>query len=273
MKPQVRSLAFAFVLALVAHPVRGQVASPNALGVAAGHEHFRAANLDEADRFWISLGGVRAFVGQRPIVKFPGVMVMVARATPDTPVTGGTEGSVIDTISFRVKSLKQTLASLAAAGYRPLANSNGHRAYVMGPHLAKVQLVEEPSLPTSVATDALVLKVPDPAEAAAWYAKWFGAAIVRRGNDTYAEIPGMALRFEATKEPMAATRGRALDHMGLEVKNLEAFMKRLADGGVQIDRPFSPPPADVRPELKSLAYVSDPWGTAIELNEGFSEVK
>lgn len=258
---------------LVAHPLSAQVSAPNALGVSAGHEHFRAVDLDAADRFWTSLGGVHTFVGKRQIVKFPGVMVMVARATPEAPVTGGTEGSIIDMIGFRVKNLKHTLSTLAAAGYKPLANSSAKRAYVMGPHEAKVQLVEAPSLSTPVATDALVMKVPNPAEAAAWYAKWFGARVVTRGKDTYAEIPGMDLRFEATKEPVAGTRGRALDHMGLEVTNLEAFMKRLADGGVKIDRPFSPPPADVMPELKSLAYVSDPWGTSIELNEGFSEVK
>ena len=273
MKRTARLLVFASLVVLLPYPLWAQVSAPNAIGVSAGHEHFRAVDLAAADRFWISLGGVHTFVGRRQIVKFPGVMVMVAQATSEAPVTGGTEGSAIDMIGFRVKNLKQTLSTLAAAGYKPLANSSAHRAYVMGPHQAKVQLLEDPSLSTPVATDALVMKVPNPAEAAAWYAKWFGAKVVMRGNDTYAEIPGMDLRFEATKEPVTGTRGRALDHMGLEVKNLEAFMKRLADGGVKIDRPFSPPPADVMPELKSLAFVSDPWGTAIELNEGFSEVK
>jgi len=250
-----------------------QVAAPNQLGVAAGHEHFRAANPDEADRFWIALGGVHTFVGQRQIVKLPGVMIMVARAAPDAPVTGGTEGSVIDTIGFRVKSLRNTLASLDAAGYKPLDGSTSRRAFVMAPHQAKVQLSEDPALSTPVAADALVMKVPNPDEAAAWYAKWFGAEIVADGNVRVAKIPGMNLRFERVTERVAGSRGRALDHMGLEVKNLEAFMKRLADGGVHIDRPFSAPPADVTPELKSLAFVSDPWGTYIELNEGFSEVK
>ena len=32
-------------------------------------------------------------------------------------------------------------------------------------------------------------------------------------------------------------------------------MKRMADGGV-----------------KSLGFITDPWGTYIELNEGFSEI-
>jgi catechol 2,3-dioxygenase-like lactoylglutathione lyase family enzyme len=267
---------FLFVLAavlLTARPLFAQVPAPNAAGVSAGHEHFRAVDLEAADRFWVALGGVHTSLGKRQVVKFPGVIVMVARATPEAPVTGGTEGSTIDMIRFRVKNLKHTLSALAAAGYKPLPNSGAQRAYVTGPHEAKVQLVEDPSLSTPVATDALVMKVPNPAEAAAWYAKWFGAKVVTQGKDTYAEIPGMDLRFEATTKPLAGTRGRALDHMGLEVKNLEAFMKKLADGGVKIDRPFSPPPPDVMPPLKSLAYVSDPWGTSIELNEGFSEVK
>lgn len=258
---------------LLAQPLSAQVPAPNAVGVSAGHEHFRAVDLEAADRFWTSLGGVHTLLGKRRVIKFPGVIVMVARATPEAPVTGGTEGSTIDVISFRVKSLKHTLGTLAAAGYKPLATSSAQRAYVMGPHDAKVQLVEDPSLSTAVATDALVMKVPNPAEAAAWYARWFGAKVVTRGKDTYAEIPGMDIRFEATIQPLVGTRGRALDHMGFEVKNLEAFMRKLTDGGVQIDRPFGPPPPDVMPPLKSLAYVSDPWGTSIELNEGFSEVR
>jgi hypothetical protein len=83
----------------------------------------------------------------------------------------------------------------------------------------------------------------------------------------------MDIRFEAAATPLAGTQGRALDHIGFEVRNLEAFMARLAQGGVTIARPYGPVPAYVQPVLTSLAFVRDPWGTYIELNEGFSNVK
>jgi hypothetical protein len=75
MKRTARWLVFAPLIVLLPHPLWAQVSAPNAIGVSAGHEHFRAVDLDAADRFWISLGGVHTFVGKRQIVKFPGVMV------------------------------------------------------------------------------------------------------------------------------------------------------------------------------------------------------
>jgi catechol 2,3-dioxygenase-like lactoylglutathione lyase family enzyme len=265
-------LMAAFVLARSAS---AQVPPPNAAGVSAGHEHFRAVDVDAANRFWIALGGVLTSVGQGqvPVVKFPGVFVMIARATAENPVAGGTEGSSVEVIRFRVKDLKSTLGRMEAAGYKPLPNSTGERAYLAAAHDARVQLVEDRSLAASIVTDAIIMTVPNVAEAAAWYAKWFGAKAVRRGQTTYAEIPGMDIQFVESKEPIAPTRGRALDHIGFEVKNLEAFMKKLADGGVTVVRPFSPPPAAFTPTLKSLAFIMDPWGTYIELNEGFSDIK
>jgi hypothetical protein len=82
----------------------------------------------------------------------------------------------------------------------------------------------------------------------------------------------MNIRFVAASQPAVGTQGRAIDHIGLEVKNLEAFMKKLEEGGVKINRPYAAAPAQLAP-LKSIAFVTDPWGTYIELNEGFADVK
>ena len=46
------------------------------------------------------------------------------------------------------------------------------------------------------------------------------------------------------------------------MRNLEAFMKNLEAQGVKIERPFQP-----NPNGGGLGFVSDPWGTMIELNE------
>lgn len=258
---------------LLVAPVAAQILPPNAAGVSAGHEHFRAMDVEAAERFWTALGGVITPMGQARVVKFPGVIVMLARATADNPVKGGTEGSTVDAIRFRVKNLNSTLAALAAAGYQPQSGSAAGSALLMTLEKAKVQVVEDPSLATAVAADALIMKVPSVADAAAWYAKWFGAKIVREGDATYADIPGMKMRFESASSPIAGTQGRALDHIGFEVKNLEALMKAMANEGVTISRPFQPAPAAVQPVVTTLGFVTDPWGTYIELNEGFSNIK
>jgi uncharacterized glyoxalase superfamily protein PhnB len=169
-----------------------------------------------------------------------------------------------------VKSLRDTLTKLEALGSKPEAGATATAAAVMSPERIKVQLVQDAALATPIAGNEMVMRVPNPSEAAAWYAKWFGAATVKQGNDVLAEIPGMNMRFTETKEPAARTQGRALDHIGFEVKNLQAFMTKLADGGVTVNMAYRT--ASLGP-VKSVGFVTDPWGAYIELNEGFIEVK
>jgi catechol 2,3-dioxygenase-like lactoylglutathione lyase family enzyme len=57
--------------------------------------------------------------------------------------------------------------------------------------------------------------------------------------------------------------GRTLAHLGLEVRNLEAFCKRLESMGVRFDVPYQKGPGGV-----SFAVLTDPWGTVLELTEG-----
>jgi predicted enzyme related to lactoylglutathione lyase len=59
-----------------------------------------------------------------------------------------------------------------------------------------------------------------------------------------------------------------LDHIGFEITNLEAFCKKAEASGVKLDLPFTK-----RPELGiSMAYITDPWGTYIELTEGLNKL-
>jgi hypothetical protein len=46
------------------------------------------------------------------------------------------------------------------------------------------------------------------------------------------------------------------------VKDLGPFVKKLEAAGVKIDRPFTP-----NDQGGGLAFVYDPWGTYIELNQ------
>jgi hypothetical protein len=60
------------------------------------------------------------------------------------------------------------------------------------------------------------------------------------------------------------TKGRALDHIGFELKNLDAFCKELEAKGVKFDQPYS----KTRHRSFASAELTDPWGTSIELTEG-----
>jgi len=66
-----------------------------------------------------------------------------------------------------------------------------------------------------------------------------------------------------------ATQGRALDHIGFEVRNLEAFTKKLEAGWDSADRCLS---QGGRVGI-SIAFIKDPWGTKIELTEGLAGIR
>ncbi|HEY4264559.1 MAG TPA: VOC family protein, partial [Micropepsaceae bacterium] len=59
-----------------------------------------------------------------------------------------------------------------------------------------------------------------------------------------------------------STKGHTLDHIGFDVKNLEAFCKKAAADGIKVDRPYTKNAGGT-----GICFIYDPWGTYIELNE------
>ena len=74
----------------------------------------------------------------------------------------------------------------------------------------------------------------------------------------------MASEAQLLPPPMP-TKGRALDHIGFEIGNLEAFCNKLEAAGVKFDQPYAKN-SDV-----ANALITDPWGTSIELTEGLAK--
>jgi predicted enzyme related to lactoylglutathione lyase len=98
-------------------------------------------------------------------------------------------------------------------------------------------------------------------EIQSWYAKVFSAKPLTHDQTRAAEIPGASLKFVKADRPTVTTKGRALDHIGFDVKNLEALLNNLQANGIKLDRPYTKTP------FVALAFIYDPWGTYIELNE------
>jgi catechol 2,3-dioxygenase-like lactoylglutathione lyase family enzyme len=132
-----------------------------------------------------------------------------------------------------------------------------------------VRITEDKSITTAIAPDEPKMVVPNVAEAAAWYAKYFGAKVVKQGKNTVAEIPGSNILFVESKGTIAPTKGRALDHLGFEVANLEEFLKKLDGSGAKFDGQIRA----AKGIALSISMMTDPWGTYIELSQGLSAVK
>jgi catechol 2,3-dioxygenase-like lactoylglutathione lyase family enzyme len=255
-----------FVLVLLGGVVSAQLPPPNEAGVSMGHLHLLVRDVAAQRRLWIEgLGATPVMLGKMEMLKFPDVVVALRKGEP----TGGTEGSVIDHLGFRVRNLQAALDKWKAAGgvvsdYRP----NPNQAFLIFPEDIKVELTEDPSMSVPIAHHHIHFFDASVDQTKAWYVKMFGAKPGRRGKFEAADLPGVNLSFSAAKTPTVGSKGRAVDHIGFEVKNLEAFCKKLEGQGVKFDSPYRKIPS----LGIAVAFLTDPWGTYIELTEGLNRL-
>src|SRR5262249_34876021 len=156
--------------------------------------------------------------------------------------------------------------SVRSEGYevpREFKGSEGFpNAYVTAPDDLKVELQEDTSIQPVAVAHHLHYLVTENVVLRDWYVKTFSFTSGIRGNHQSANLPGMNLSFQPTKpQPPSGTKGRTFDHIGFEVKNLEAFCKKLEASGVKLDIPYRK-----IPNLGlGLAFLTDPQGVYIEL--------
>ncbi len=243
-----------------------QLPSGNSMGVGMGHLHLGTGDPETARWFWVDFMGAPAAskLGDNAIYKFPDVLVFVRKAAG-----GPSEGSAVNHIGFKVKDLDAYLAKAERMGVPIVKRMMDQRqAFVMNPDQVKVELSEDKNMTGTVAHHHVHFFHMGHLEAQAWYAKMFGAVPGRRGKFDAADLPGVNLSFTKTDEPTFPTKGRAMDHWGLEVKNLEAFCRKLEAAGVKFDVPFR----KIEKLGLSVAFFTDPWGSYVELTEGLDRL-
>ena len=277
------SVCWILWLALLVAPasVWAQLASPNKAGVSMGHLHYVVKDIEANKRFWIALGGTPIDRGGDVVVRFPDVLVTLTKGES----TGGTEGSVVNHVAFRV----QSFSTVEAAGLKVtrLANFPGVGS-TMTPEGERIELFENSAtnltftqdagyqdpvadrhnhlLPIPIAFHHIHLYLPagKVAEAKAWYTMMFGGVPGKRSNYDAVDLPGVNFNFSEAPKPTVPLKGRMLSHIGLEVQNIEAFCRRLEGLGVTFERPCS--------KGEDGGLLTDPWGTSISLSEGLRAV-
>jgi catechol 2,3-dioxygenase-like lactoylglutathione lyase family enzyme len=279
-------LHFAFLLPSTAS---AQLLAAKEGPIVYGHHHVNATNPAEHKKFWAdTLGGTVIKVGtdNREIVRMPNVLIFMR----EQAAKGGTKGSVHDHIGLSVPNLRPVLDRVKANGYRivtaaealPGQKVNGDvvevgtgpvsaLAYILGPDEVKVELVEMKAQKEPVKLHHIHFYGTQQAEMRDWYVKVFGATAATAANPNFitANLPGVGLNFSVSAMPTVPTANRALDHIGFEVKNLEAFLAKLDAQGIKPSVPFR----RVDALGINIAFVVDPWGTNIELTEGLDKVQ
>jgi catechol 2,3-dioxygenase-like lactoylglutathione lyase family enzyme len=264
-------LILGLALLIPARASWAQVSAGNEAGVSMGHVHFLVQDVDAFAKFWTAMGGVPGKLGPNETFKFPGVLILVRKADN----SGTSVGSVVGHIGFHVPDTTAALARWKAAGLKTEVGQNPGQGFVWTPgDISRVEILEDKTQTVPIAFHHVHFYIADAAGASqvlemqSWYAKMFGAKPGKRGQFDAADIPGANLTFTKSDTPTVTTRGRTLDHIGFEIVGLEAFCKKAEANGLKFDMPFTK-----RPDLGiSLAFITDPWGTYIELNEGLDKL-
>jgi catechol 2,3-dioxygenase-like lactoylglutathione lyase family enzyme len=253
-----------------------------------GHHHFNTTDMAAQKRFFVeTLGGKLATIGTNSleVIEFPNVFLFFR---PMQAPTGGTIGSTVNHVGFSVPDLKPVVAKLKANGFKMIttdsvaatvkvtddiaaASPTTNIAFVLGPEEIKVELVEVKAQTAPIQLHHVHFFGEQQVQMQAWYAKTFGAA-AQPANPAQAfvtaQLPGVTLSFTRSPAATDATQGRALDHIGFEIKDLEAFTKKLEADGIPLTVSYR----RVDALNIAIAFIKDPWGTNIELTEGLADI-
>jgi catechol 2,3-dioxygenase-like lactoylglutathione lyase family enzyme len=252
-------LMLALILAPVM-PVLAQIAPPNELGVAMGQYRLVVRDVEAQRRVWTTLGGTTVRWGRLDMIHIPGVYMVLTQGEPKD----GTVGSVVDHIGFTVKNLKSSVSKCEALGLKILPARNPIQSYCLGPEGIKFEFTEDPSLNGEIAHHHVHYMTTSIPEMQAWYEKIFGAKPGKRNNFDTGDIPGANLTYGRAQEKLPGTKGRSIESVGFEIKNLKQFCKRLETAGIKLDEQYHKVPHT----SMFAASMTDPWGTLIELTEG-----
>src|SRR5947208_563353 len=231
------ALALGFVLALPCTS-HSQILVSKQGPVVYGHHHLNTTNMDAQKKFYVdTLGGTLVTFGQnnQEIIRFPNVLMFFR---PMQAPTGGSIGTTVNHIGFSVPDLKPLVAKLKANGFKMIttdsiaatvkvtddiaaASPTTNIAFALGPEEVKVEFVEDKSQKVPIQLHHIHFFGQMNTEMQAWYAKTFGAKMLPANSGSafvVDQLPGVSLNFTPSPAPTVGTTGRAIDHIGFEIK-------------------------------------------------------
>jgi catechol 2,3-dioxygenase-like lactoylglutathione lyase family enzyme len=219
-----------------------QQAPFNEAGVTMGHWHLVSHDVAANKKIFVVMGGTPVTCGTAEGVRFPGARVNL-NLGEEPPGKGGSVGSVINHVGFIVNNVQQQTAKWKSAGVPVLAGNNNRldQAFVVTPDGVRIEILEDKNQAVPIQHEHVHFFVTE--------------------VEPVVDVPGGQLRFAKADTPQAPTRGRVLDHIGFDVKDLQAFIKKIEADGITLDEPYR----RVLGAGAAITYITDPWGTRVEL--------
>jgi catechol 2,3-dioxygenase-like lactoylglutathione lyase family enzyme len=254
--------AFLISSAMTVGFAAAQPAPVNDIGVTMGHWHIASKDVEANKKLFLAMGGKLYMPGGNPLIMFPGIYINLNLGTEKGE--GGSPGSVVNHVGFIVDNVQQRVAQWKAAGVAVLPGGNNRldQAFVVTPDGVRIEILEDKTQTVPIRHEHVHLSVPaaEVPKAQAWYAKTFGGKAGARNNAPVVDLPGVQFRFATADAKQAPTRGRVLDHIGFDVRDHKAFVAKILAEGVKLDDE-----PRTNPNGNTIVYLTDPWGTRIEI--------
>ena len=244
-------------------PMGAQLLTPNESGVAMGHVHMNVRDVEAHKTFWVALGATPVRIGTAEALKMDGLLVVLREQAPNGPM----DGSIINHLGMFVPQFAGLRTHLEAAGIKilePIREIDGlfKLAFVEDPWGTKIEVVEDTEW---LGFHHLHLRSTDRDAALDWYENIFGG----ERDSLKGRIAGLRygtvwLLISQHEGELAATEGRAFDHLGWQFPDLRAAAEEIKAKGVEFTmepRPFTNPLG----EDMIISFVVGPDGVRIEI--------
>lgn len=246
---------------------QAQLAAPNAAGISAGHTHLVVPDVAKHREIWKSLGAVEKSSGRLQLLGFPGMYILLREGMPTLPSTQTSANH----IGFSVNNYADIKAKLDAIGVTyAVDNQEGNQIIVDLPDGVRLEFAIDTAQAEPIVFHHTHLATLDGAALQKWYVDVFGAEVGERRGLPSAVIPGGRVDFLPARETApAGTQGAAIDHIGFEVTDMAAFKAKMDSMGI----PFARGP-ERRDDINlTIAFITDPVGTYIEITEGLDDAQ
>jgi predicted enzyme related to lactoylglutathione lyase len=279
MKKQFSAAVFSLLLIVtVVAPLGAQLAAPTSAGVSLGAVYYTVPDVAAHRKIWVDIFGAKpVIVGKTEMLKIPGTFIVLTKGEP----AAGT--ALVQHLGIWGKDLESTRTKLNAAGIQVMPKAQ----FIDLPNALRLEFIDDPAgpdVPSAHHIHYFVANQEDGLKARAWYIKTFGATENARRNGAVPSAlltpPDKWISIDFTAAgggrgrggaaappppPPTSNKGTILDRFSLEVKGLDAFVKRIQAEGVKVTRPVS-----TNSDGLKTAMIVDSLGNDVELVEGLA---
>jgi predicted enzyme related to lactoylglutathione lyase len=249
-----------------------QLATPTAAGVSLGAVYYTVPDVAAHKKIWVDIFGAKpVMVGKTEMLKIPGAFIVLSQGQP------GTGNALINHLGIWGKDLDATRAKLTAAGIQTAPKAQ----FIDLPNGLRLEFIDDPAGPEAPSAHHIhyfVANQQDGLAARAWYVKTFGATENARRNGAVpsalfttpekwisVDFTAAGGRGGAAAAPPVPNKGMILDRFALEVKGIDAFVKKIQGDGVKVTKPVS-----TNADGLKTAMIVDSLGNEVELIEGLA---